>query len=87
MLALDLGQQITRRGLEVLVRGADRAIGLDLDHRLRPIDRRGLGNCVLDFCVALEVEHHEAPQWFRPGTKMKKRESRKATGKSCSGFV
>jgi hypothetical protein len=47
MLALDLGQQITRRGLEVLVRGADRAIGLDLDHRLRPIDRRGLGNCVL----------------------------------------
>jgi len=42
MLALDLGQRITERVEEIVVRGPNRAIHVELDHRLRFSDRGDL---------------------------------------------
>ena len=42
MLALDFVQRVAERVEEVLVGGADRAVHVELDHRLRLADRRDL---------------------------------------------
>ena len=39
MLALNLGQLIAQRGTEVGIGGNDRAVQLELDHRLAGADR------------------------------------------------
>jgi hypothetical protein len=42
MLALDLGERVTKRAKEVIVCGDDGAVEIELDHGLRPGDRRDL---------------------------------------------
>ena len=42
VLALDLVERIAHRAEEILVGGDDRAVHVELDHGLRPADRRDL---------------------------------------------
>ncbi len=46
MLALDFVERVAQRAEEVVVGGDDRAVHLELDHRLRLADRRDLAGVV-----------------------------------------
>src|SRR6185503_18566119 len=57
MLALDFIETVTHRVEEILVGGDDRAVHLELDHRLRPVDRGGLRQCITGRRIAFPQRH------------------------------
>jgi hypothetical protein len=61
MLALDFVETVTHRVEEILVGGDDRAVHLELDHRLRPVDRSGLRQCIALGRITFEQRHKITP--------------------------
>jgi len=57
MLALDFVETVTHRVEKVLVGGDDRAVHLELDHRLRPADRGRLRQCIARGRIAFPQRH------------------------------
>ena len=57
MLALDFIETVTHRVEEILVGGDDRAVHLELDHRLRPVDRGACANASRGRRIAFPQRH------------------------------
>ncbi len=57
MLALDFVETVTHRVEEILVGGDDRAVHLELDNRLRPVDRGCLRQCITGRRIAFPQRH------------------------------
>lgn len=61
MLALYLAKRITQRFQEILVRGNNAAVQIELDDSLRPADRGGCRRCVECSCATSQLEHRRKP--------------------------
>jgi hypothetical protein len=67
MLALDFIETVAHRVEEILVGNDDRAVHLELDHRLRPVDRGRLRQCITGRRIVFPQRHKKLLLKFRHG--------------------